>query len=65
MDPEEWVIIGYDCAAPPRSGHSRLIRTQYMLPPLDNVEQVHITCKPSESDNEGRHIASGNSKMYG
>ena len=65
MDPDGCVIFGYDSAAPPRSDHSPLIRTQYMLPPLDNVEQAHITCNPSESDNEGRHIASGNSKMYG
>ena len=45
MDPEEWVIFGYDSAAPPRSGHSRLIRTQYMLPPLDNVSRLKATMK--------------------
>ena len=59
MDPDEWVIFAYDGVPAHRDP---AIRTQPMLPPS---RHRRTGIKLSESDNQGRLLASGNSKTYG
>ena len=62
MDPDKSVIFAYDGVPADlrRFGHSRPIRTQLMLPPRHHWKGFKL----SERDTKGRHLESGNLKMY-
>ena len=62
MDPDKSVIFAYDGVPADlrRFGHSRPIRTQLMLPPRHHWKGFKLC----ESDTKGRHLESGNLKMY-